>query len=88
MRAPRLHRMSAVWWCGAALVHKSRQGFMLLIQRAGQYGGIWTGTDDIIERLNAVFATLPPHVIARMAPTSGQHLFLRVMPDRNFSGSV
>ncbi len=46
--------------------------------------GIWSGSNDMVERMEAIFATLPDDVVAQMAPTSGQYLFLRVLPNGNF----
>lgn len=49
--------------------------------------GIWSGSNDMVERMDAIFATLPDDVVAQMVPTSGQYLFLRVLPDGNFATS-
>ncbi len=49
--------------------------------------GIWSGSNDMVERMDAIFATLPDTVRAQMAPTSGQYLFLRVLPNGNFATS-
>ncbi len=46
--------------------------------------GIWSGSNDMVDRLRAVFDTLPPEIEAAATPESGQYLFLRVQADGRF----